>query len=180
MAAIFFTHLRFMRVLVLSLILTAPLGVLAQTKPAPAAKAPITLAPGHMQLQPGGGATNRPDHAPEYPGGEEAMGEFFSQNVKVPVKARQARVSGDVVVQATVDSSGKLINPSIAKGLTPECNAEALRVVQAMPAWQPATRRGVPVAILVQVPVPFDNAQVTEFEINRKVPRSTKDAPGLN
>jgi len=169
-----------MRVFILSLVLTAPLGALAQTKPAPAAKAPVTLTPGHMQLQPGGGATNRPDHAPEYPGGEEAMGEFFSQNVKVPAKARQARVSGDVVVQATVDTSGKLINPTIAKGLTPECNAEALRVVQAMPAWQPATRRGVPVAILVQVPVPFDNAQVTQFEINRKVPRSTKDAPGLN
>lgn len=169
-----------MRVFILSLILTAPLGVLAQTKPASPAKAPIALAPGRMQLQPGGGAANRPDHAPEYPGGEEAMGDFLSQNVQVPAKARQARVSGDVVVQATVDTSGKLLNPTIAKGLTPECNAEALRVVRAMPAWQPATRRGVPVAILVQVPVPFDNAQVTEFEINHKVPRSTKDAPGLN
>ena len=169
-----------MRFLVLSLILTVPLGVLAQTKPAPAAKAPITLTPGRMQLQAGGGAENRPDHAPEYPGGEEAMGEFFSQNVQVPAKAKQARVTGNVVVQATVDTSGKLLNPKIAKGLTPECNAEALRVVQAMPAWQPATRRGVPVAILVQVPVPFDNAQVTQFENDRKVPRSAKDAPGLN
>jgi len=28
--------------------------------------------------------------------------------------------------------------------------------------------------------VPFDNAAVTDFEINRKVPRSAKDAPGLN
>lgn len=169
-----------MRSFILSLILTAPLGVLAQTKPAPAAKAPITLAPGHMQLQPGGGAANRPDHAPEYPGGEEAMGEYFNQNVQVPAKAKQARVTGDVVVQATVDTSGKLINPTIAKGLTPECNAEALRVVQAMPAWQPATRRGVPVAILVQVPVPFNNAGITTFEKDRRVPRSTKDAPGLN
>jgi hypothetical protein len=28
--------------------------------------------------------------------------------------------------------------------------------------------------------VPFDNANVTKFEIDRKVPRSAKDAPGLN
>ena len=168
-----------MRLPYFTLLLAAPFAALAQTKPAPA-KAPITLSPGHMQVQPGGGADNRPDHAPEYPGGEEAMGEFFSQNVQVPNKAKQARVTGDVVVTATVGTDGKLTNPKVAKGLTPECNAEALRVVQAMPAWQPATRRGVPVPIMVQVPVPFDNANVTKFEIDRKVPRSAKDAPGLN
>ena len=168
-----------MRFSVLLLALSAPLAALAQTKPAPA-KAPIVLTPGNMQLQAGGGAENRPDHPPTFPGGEEAMGEFFSQNVQIPVKAKQARVTGDVIVQATVDVTGKLTNPKIAKGLTPECNAEALRVVQTLPAWQPATRRGVPVPVLVQVPVPFDNAGVTKFEVDRKVPRSAKDAPGLN
>ncbi len=168
-----------MRFHYLAILLAAPFAALAQTRPAPA-KAPITLAPGNMKLQPGGGAENRPDKAPSFPGGEEAMGDFFAQTVQVPVKAKQARVTGDVVVTATVGTDGKLVNPKIAKGLTPECNAEALRVVQAMPAWQPATRRGVPVPIMVQVPVPFDNAAVTDFEINRKVPRSAKDAPGLN
>lgn len=173
-----------MRLSLLVLALAAPLAALAQTKPAPAkaapAKAPIVLTPGNMQLQAGGGAENRPDRAPEFPGGEEAMGEFFSQNVQIPPKAKQARVTGDVLVTATVDVTGKLINPKIAKGLTPECNAEALRVVQTLPAWQPATRRGVPVPVMVQVPVPFDNAGVVKFENDRKVPRSTKDAPGLN
>lgn len=168
-----------MRPSLLAFLLAAPFAGLAQTKPAPA-KAPITLTPGNMQLQASGGAENRPDHAPEYPGGEEAMGEFFTKNVQIPVKAKQARVTGDVLVQATVGTDGKLINPKIAKGLTPECNTEALRVVQTLPAWQPATRRGVPVAVLVQVPVPFDNAGVTKFENDRKVPRSAKDAPGLN
>lgn len=173
-----------MRLSLLALALAAPLAALAQAKPAPAkaapAKAPIVLTPGNMQLQAGGGAENRPDRAPEFPGGEEAMGEFFSKNVQIPVKAKQARVTGDVLVTATVDVSGKLVNPKIAKGLTPECNAEALRVVQTLPAWQPATRRGVPVPVMVQVPVPFDNAGVVKFENDRKVPRSAKDAPGLN
>jgi protein TonB len=168
-----------MRLTNFTLLLATPFAALAQTKPAPA-KAPITLTPGHMQVQPGGGAENRPDKAPEFPGGEEAMGDFFTQNVQVPAKAKQARVTGDVLVTATVGTDGKLVNPKIAKGLTPECNAEALRVVQLLPAWQPATRRGVPVPIMVQVPVPFDNAAVTKFENDRRVPRSAKDAPGLN
>jgi protein TonB len=170
-----------MRSYFFAILLAAPLAALAQTKPAPAkAPAPIVLTPGNMQLQAGGGAENRPDHPPTFPGGEEAMGDFFTQNVQIPVKAKQARVTGDVLVTATVGTDGKLTNPKIAKGLTPECNAEALRVVQTLPAWQPATRRGVPVPVMVQVPVPFDNAGVVKFENDRKVPRSTKDAPGLN
>ena len=168
-----------MRLAVLSLLLAVPLAALAQTKPAPA-KAPITLDAGHMgPLARSGTTDNRPDHAPEYPGGAEAMGEFFSQHVQVPAKAQQARVTGNVVVTATVGIDGKLTSPKIAQGLTPECNAEALRVVQTLPAWQPATRRGTPVPVLVQVPVPFNNAGVTTFEQDRRVPRSTKDAPGL-
>ncbi|WP_151088932.1 energy transducer TonB [Hymenobacter baengnokdamensis] len=168
-----------MRVYLFAFLLAAPGVALAQTKPAPG-KAPIVLSPGNMQLQAGGGAENRPDHPPTFPGGEEAMGEFFTQNVQIPNKAKAARVTGDVIVTATVGTDGKLINPKIAKGLTPECNAEALRVVQTLPAWQPATRRGVPVPVLVQVPVPFDNAGVVKFEQNHKVPHSAKDAPGLN
>ncbi|WP_223649106.1 TonB family protein [Hymenobacter psoromatis] len=173
-----------MRALFLFLLaLAAPLAGWAQARhptPPASAQAPITLTPGNMKLQAGGGAENRPDHAPEFPGGEEAMGKFFAQNVKIPVKAKQARITGDVLVTATLGTDGKLINPVIAKGLSPECNAEALRVVQALPPWQPATRRGVPVPVLVQVPVPFNNAGVTQFENDRKVPRSAKDAPGLN
>ena len=168
-----------MRLYIFSLLLAAPLAALAQGHPTPA-KAPVVLAPGSMQLQAGGGAENRPDRPPTFPGGEEAMGEFFSQHVQIPVKAKQARVTGDVLITATVGTDGKLLNPKIAKGLTPECNAEALRVVQALPPWQPATRRGVPVPVLVQVPVPFNNAGVTQFQNDRKVPRSAKDAPGLN
>jgi protein TonB len=168
-----------MRFLYLTLLAAAPVVALAQTRPTPA-KEPITLTPSNMKLQAGGGADNRPDKAPEFPGGEEAMGEFFTKNVQVPNKAKAARVAGDVLITATVGIDGKLSNPKVAKGLTPECNAEALRVVQTLPPWQPATRRGVPVPVLVQVPVPFDNAGVTKFENDRKVPRSAKEAPGLN
>lgn len=168
-----------MRRYLFSLLFATPLLALAQAKPTPN-KAPIVLAPGNMRVQAGGGADNRPDRAPEFPGGAEAMGDFFTEHVQVPSKAKAARVTGDVLVTATVGTDGKLSNPKVAKGLTPECNAEALRVVQTLPPWQPATRRGVPVPVLVQVPVPFDNAAVTKFENDRRVPRSAKDAPGLH
>ncbi|MEJ7665785.1 MAG: energy transducer TonB [Hymenobacter sp.] len=55
----------------------------------------------------------------------------------MPVKAKQAHLAGDVLVTATVGTDGKLLNPVIAKGLSPECNAEALRVVQVLPPGSP-------------------------------------------
>lgn len=157
------------------LLLAAPLAGWAQAPPA--ARAPVVLSPGH---RPPTSAAGRPDRPPIFPGGEEALSDFFAQNVQVPAKAKAARVTGSVLVTATVGADGHLTSPKVAQGLTPECNAEALRVVQLLPPWQPATRRGAPVPVLVQVPVPFDNAGVVRFEQDRRVPRSAKDAPGLN
>ncbi len=156
------------------LLLLAPLAAQAQTKPAP-----IVLAPG-SRLQRLGPGANRPDHLPEFPGGEEALGEFFAQNVKMPTKAKSKKITGSVVVTATVGADGRLTDPKISQSLSPDCDAEALRVVGLLPGWRPASRRGQPLPMLVQLPVPFEDARTVRFETDRHVPRSTKDAPGLN
>lgn len=136
--------------------------VQAQTAPAPA-KQPIELRAGHMQVQ-RTPAANRPDRPPQYPGGAEAMSAFFQQTVKYPEAARVKNITGDVVVNATVAADGKLQNPTVVQSLSPECDAEALRVLALMPAWQPATRKGQPVAVLVRLPVPFGNSKNLKVE----------------
>jgi len=150
------------------------LSAQAQTKPTP-----IVLAPGsHLQrLGPG---ANRPDHLPEFPGGEQALGEFFAQNVKIPAKAKAKKLTGSVLITATVGADGHLTDPKITQSLSPDCDAEALRVVSLLPAWRPASRRGQPLPMLVQLPVPFEDVRTVHFETDRRVPRSAKDAPGLN
>jgi protein TonB len=129
----------------------------AQAQQPTPAKAPVVLRPGHMQAQ-RTPAPNRPDVPPQFPGGATALSEFFQQNVKYPESARVNKVTGNVLTRFTIETDGRVTGPQVVTGLSPECDAEALRVISLLPAWQPASRKGQPVAIQVQLPVPFGNS----------------------
>jgi protein TonB len=124
-----------------------------------AAQQPIVLKPGRMQVQ-AHGAANRPDKAPQFPGGAAALGVFFQQHVKYPEAARVKGITGNVLVTATVGVDGMLSDFKVAQSLSQECDAEALRAMAQLPAWQPATRKGVPVPVQIQLPVPFANGDI--------------------
>jgi len=151
----------------LSLLLIA--GTAHAQQPAPATGQTIVLQPGHMQVQ-RNPAANRPDRAPVYPGGGTAMGLFFLEHINYPAAARAAGITGKVLVNATVNEDGSITNPVVAESLSPECDAEALRVVPLLTGWQPAMRRGHPLPVLVQLPVPFGAAGVMHVEQVRRTP----------
>ncbi|MBC7448974.1 MAG: TonB family protein, partial [Hymenobacteraceae bacterium] len=140
------------------LLLAAP-AVHAQQAPAPAS-APniIELKAGNMNVQRHGGAPNRPGRAPVYPGGETAMGLGFLGHIKYPQAARVKQLSGIVLVNATVNVDGTVSDPVVVRSLSPECDAEAKRVVALLKGWQPASRLRQPLPVLVQLPVPFGKA----------------------
>ena len=143
------------------LLLVAAHAVQAQQPAAP--KAPIELKAGRMQAQ-ARPAANRPDVAPQYPGGAQALGAFFQQQIRYPEASRVKGITGNVEVTATVGADGRLTNPVVAKSLAADCDAEALRVLALMPAWKPATRKGQPVAIQAQLPVPFGDTSTLKIE----------------
>ncbi|MFD2720312.1 energy transducer TonB [Hymenobacter monticola] len=152
------------------LVLASSSATLAQTTPAPApttTQQTIILKPGNMQVQ-AHSAANRPDRAPVYPGGEQALGLFFLNNLKYPDAARVKQLSGIVLVNATVNEDGTVSNPVVAKSLSPECDAEALRVVPMLTGWQPAMRKGRPLPVLIQLPVPFGGAGDMKIEMNNR------------
>lgn len=153
----------------LLLVAAAPVALAQQPAPAPAEQKTIVLKPGDMQVQ-AKPATNRPDRAPVYPGGEQALGLFFLQNINYPAAAKAKELSGVVLVNATVNVDGTVSNPVLAKSLSPECDAEAQRVVALMSGWQPAMRRGRPLPVLIQLPVPFGGAGEMRVEQTRRLP----------
>ena len=157
----------------LLLLATAP-AALAQ-QPAPTQNT-IVLNPNSMRLQPHGGAPNRPDRPPVYPGGETALGLFFLEHIEYPPAARVSKLSGTVLVNATVNLDGSVTDPKVAKSLSPECDAEALRVVKMLSGWQPAMRLKRPLPCLVQLPVPFGNAATMHVEQVRKAEPVRKGA----
>jgi len=144
------------------LLLLASANLAWAQQPTPA-KQPVELKAGRMQAQ-ARPAANRPDVPPQFPGGAQAMSAFFQENVKYPEPARVKSLTGNVEVTATIQADGRLATPVIAKSLSPECDAEALRVLALMPAWKPATRKGEPVPVQVRLPVPFGNAEGSKVE----------------
>ena len=62
---------------------------------------------------------------------------------------------GRATVQFVVEKDGSITNVKILRGIDPELNKEAVRVISAMPKWKPGEQRGKPVRCKFTVPVMF-------------------------
>jgi hypothetical protein len=76
-----------------------------------------------------------------FPGGPEAMDEYFSDSLKYPVVELEAGNEEIIRVRFSVSEKGKAMNPTLTTlfGGTPAFEAEAKRLVNDMPLWTPAT-----------------------------------------
>ena len=80
---------------------------------------------------------------------------YLSDNIKYPDAALKAGIEGRVVVKFVVNELGAVKNPIIMRGLSPECDSEAVRVVSAMPNWKPGRHAGKPVSVYYNLPISF-------------------------
>ncbi len=92
---------------------------------------------------------------PVFPGGNQAISAYFGQNIVYPQSAMKDKVEGTVFVTFVVEKDGSVSNVKILKGIHPDCDAEVIRVVSAMPAWTPGKQRGKPVRVQFYLPVAF-------------------------
>lgn len=92
---------------------------------------------------------------PTYIGGVDAMNLFISENIIYPEVAKTSGQYGKVYVAFKVKEDGTLIDIEVTRGISPELNEEALRVVGAMPKWNPGTKDGQPATIRYYIPVEF-------------------------
>jgi protein TonB len=92
---------------------------------------------------------------PEFPGGEMALRTYIANEIKYPVIAQENGIQGKVYVTFVVGKDGKVSNATIARGVDPSIDKEALRVVNTLPAWKPGKQRGKPVNVSYTVPINF-------------------------
>lgn len=71
---------------------------------------------------------------PQFPGGEQAMFKFISQNMRYPTKAHEKKVTGVVKVSYVITKAGKVSDIKIKQGLE-ACDEEVVRVLKLMPDW---------------------------------------------
>lgn len=95
------------------------------------------------------------EEKPEFPGGEAAMFQWISKNIKYPEIAKENGVQGKVFVQFVIDKEGKVTDVQVIRGVDPSLDKEAVRVIKSMPAWKPGKQRGKPVKVSFQLPINF-------------------------
>jgi len=94
----------------------------------------------------------------EFPGGQAAMADFLRKNMKYPEMALDAGIGGKVYLRFAVSAQGNISNVRVTRGIPdcPECDKEAKRVVESMPAWKPGKNNGKAVNCWFNLPVRFN------------------------
>ena len=93
---------------------------------------------------------------PEFPGGQQALFKYLSDNIKYPVIAQENGIQGRVICQFVVNKDGSIVDVEVVRsGGDPSLDKEAIRVIKSMPKWKPGKQRGKPVRVKYTVPVNF-------------------------
>lgn len=92
---------------------------------------------------------------PAYPGGDEALKKYVADNTNYPAEAFAQHKEGVVFVSYIVEADGTISSAKVVRGVTPELDAEALRVVKSIIGYSPGMQRGQAVRVQYVIPVRF-------------------------
>jgi TonB family protein len=99
---------------------------------------------------------------PQFKGGEFAMYDFLTDNIKYPQEAMESGIHGRIFVSFVVEKDGSVSNVKLLIGIGGGCDEEAIRVVKMMNGlWIPGTIDGEPVRVQFNLPVKFTISEST-------------------
>jgi TonB family protein len=93
---------------------------------------------------------------PEFPGGIAKLIDYINSNLKYPKAAKKASLEGRVIVSFVVERDGSLTEIKVQKSLSPETDAEAIRLITNSPKWVPGMQGGRAVRVMYSMPVKFE------------------------
>lgn len=93
----------------------------------------------------------------EFPGGYEAYAKYLRDSAHYPAEEKAKGIQGTAYVQFAVSITGEIEDVKLVKGVQhgPGLNAEAVRLIAAMPDWKPMMNRGKPERVLMTQPIRF-------------------------
>ena len=124
-------------------------AAIIQPKPVETVAAPVAVTPDDDKVY------EVCDEMPMFPGGPGALLQFIAKNVKYPADAIESKTEGRVSTCFIVEKDGSISNVEVLRSVSPSLDAEAVRVIKAMPKWTPAKDKGKVVRVKYTVPVTF-------------------------
>lgn len=92
---------------------------------------------------------------PSPDGGMAAFYKHLSKELRYPKSATRMGIEGRVFIQFIVEKDGSLSDVMAVKGISEECDLEAIRVIKSYPKWNPGKQRGKPVRVRMILPIYF-------------------------
>jgi protein TonB len=92
---------------------------------------------------------------PAYEGGHQEMINFLGRKMKYPASARRMGIEGTVYVSFLVKGNGEVDDVKVVRGIHPDCDKEAARVVSLLDGWIGGRQGGVPVSVRMVLPIKF-------------------------
>ena len=114
------------------------------------------------------------EEMPEFPGGMGECMKWLGQNIKYPADAKEKGVQGRVIVQFVVEKDGTIVNAKVVRGVDPDLDAEALRVVNQSPKWKPGKQKGEAVRVKYTLPIMFKLDNDSSDSKAAEAPREAK------
>lgn len=82
------------------------------------------------------------DVLPHFSAGKKAKEDYIAANTRYPKELEKDSIQGRVVVQFIVTKTGDIIGAKVVRPLHPLLDAEALRIINEMPKWNPGIQNG--------------------------------------
>ncbi len=85
----------------------------------------------------------------------ENVNDYIKRELVYPREEKRDSIEGVVVVQFIVNNKGFIYDPQITKSATPNFDKAALKMINKMPYWKPATINGRPIKLRYTLPIRF-------------------------
>ena len=95
------------------------------------------------------------EEMPQFPGGELALRKYIQEEINYPPNAVKDSIEGKVYVRFVVKPDGSVSDATILRGVSPELDAEALRIINLLPRWRPCGSRSKPRSVYYTIPIHF-------------------------
>lgn len=95
------------------------------------------------------------EQMPQFPGGDNGLFKYLAESIRYPVDAQESGIQGRVICQFIIDENGQVNDVKVVRSVDASLDAEAIRVIKAMPKWTPGQQRGKSVSVQYTLPINF-------------------------
>ena len=99
------------------------------------------------------------EQLPEFIGGTVMLTDRIKNEMEYPEECLEKDIKGRVIVKFLIETDGSVSDVKVVKPVHPLLDAEAVRLIQSLPKWQPGKRNGVADKFYFNIPITFNPAE---------------------